>query len=399
MKKFLSIAIVAVMLSVAAFAAMPKADDFIANNGFFIYDIEAGTFSEIQDPATVEDTAKGVKVVHGGYFASGDNCGGVVSAEKYDLNGFEATVYFETVPEVTPETDCWIGIDILAAPRPFFIGNNDVANGGNDGLVNLIRFSKSTVTFHGPGNFDVTWDSSSLDATDAAMFSVTSGTTLTVKINFTETNKYTYTFSREGFEDLTVPVEYDLLNIMPDGKGHLLVVPSCVSAGEDAFTYYITDVKNGTPLTEEQLAAIEAAKLAAEIAAKKEEATKETDNAKEKAEEAMAEAEAIGDEDAIAKAQDALDAIAASYEAIEAEDFEEARVQSDLARDYVKESGDFVKAAKKADEGENNETGDVAGDDTAVDAEEGSFPVVPVVIVVVVVLAAVIAVVVIKKKK
>ena len=42
MKKFLSFALVAVMLvaavSVIAFAEAPKAADFTANNGFFIYD-------------------------------------------------------------------------------------------------------------------------------------------------------------------------------------------------------------------------------------------------------------------------------------------------------------------------------------------------------------------------
>lgn len=401
MKKFLSFAIVAVLLSVAAFAAMPKADDFVANNGFFVFDNEAGAFTETRDQATVEDTAKGVKVVHGGYYSSGDNFGGVASAEAYDLNGLEVTILFEDLPDVTIDTDCWIAIDFLAAQRGFFTGNYDPANGGNNGIITLLRWGKPWTEFHGPGSWSTSYDSTSLDATQNAMFALKDGDSLTVKIARTELNKYTYTYSKEGFEDFTVPYEFDLADIMPDGKAYVVIAPSCRTSGEDGFTYYITDVKNGTPYTEEELAAIEAAKLAAENAIKREEAIKETDAAKEKAEEAMAEAEAIGDEDAIAKAEDALDAVAASYEAIEAENWEEARAQSDLARDYVKESGDFVKAAEKAaeGEGEDNEAGDEAGDATVVDTKEGSFPVVPVVIVVVVVLVAVIAVVVVKKKK
>ncbi len=401
MKKFLSFAIVAVLLSVAAFAAMPKADDFVANNGFFVFDNEAGAFTEIRDTATVEDTAKGVKVVHGGYYSSGDNFGGVASAEAYDLNGFEVTILFEELPEVAADTDTWIAIDFLAAQRGFFTGNFDPNNGGNNGIITLLRWARPWTEFHGPGSWSTTYESSGLDATQNAMFALKAGDSLTIKINRTELNMYTYTYSKEGFEDFTVPYEFDLASILPDGKAYLVIAPSCRTSGEDAFTYYITDVKNGTPYTEEELAAIEAAKLAAENAAKREEAVKETDAAKEKAEEAMAEAEAIGDEDAIAKAQDALDAVAASYEAIEAEDWEEARAQSDLARDYVKESGDFVKAAEKAAEGEdeNNETGDVAGDETKGEDDDNKFPVVPVIIVVAVVLVAVVAVVVIKKKK
>ena len=88
MKKFLSFALVAVMLvaavSVIAFAEAPKAADFTANNGFFIYEGKANQ-TDVQDPATLTDTAQGLQIVHGGYYTSGDNCGGVVSTNKYDL--------------------------------------------------------------------------------------------------------------------------------------------------------------------------------------------------------------------------------------------------------------------------------------------------------------------------
>ena len=129
MKKFLSIALAAVLLvtalSVMAFAAAPKAADFKANNGFFIYEGKANK-TEVQDVPTVSDSENGVKVVHGGYYSSGDNCGGVVSVEKYDLDGFEATVVFEKAPEVSVETDCWVAFDFLAAPRAFYTNNLNV---------------------------------------------------------------------------------------------------------------------------------------------------------------------------------------------------------------------------------------------------------------------------------
>ena len=134
MKKFLSFALVAVMLfasiSLIASAEAPKADEFIANNGFFIYEGKSNK-TDVQDPATLKDTDKGLRVVHGGYYSSGDNCGGVVSAEKYDLNGFEATVYFEKAPEVETTTDCWVAMDFLAAPRAFFTNNFKEDTHGN----------------------------------------------------------------------------------------------------------------------------------------------------------------------------------------------------------------------------------------------------------------------------
>ena len=386
-------------VSVAAMADMPKASDFIANNGFFIYDVEAGAFTETRDPATVTDTANGVKVVHGGYFASGDNCGGVVTAEKYDLNGLTVTVYFETVPEVDATVDCWIGIDFVAAARPFFTGNFDPANGGNAGIINLLRFGKSYTEFYGPDAWANKYSSSGVDTTIAEMFAIKSGVTLTVKIDRTATGTYTYTYSRDGFEDFVVPYEFDLQNIMPDGKAHVLVVPSCKTSTEDAFTYYIKDITNGKALTEEELAAAAEAKAAAELAKALEEVTAEVQKSEEKANEAMAEAEESGDEDAIAKAQEALDAIADAYAAIEDEMPEEAMVFSDLARDYVKESGDFVKAAEKGAEGEGEKAENNAEGEGEQQADEKGFPVLPVVIIVVVAAVVVAAVIVIAKKK
>ena len=408
MKKFLSIALVAVMLCTVALAAAPTVAEFTANNGFFIYENKSTKLDpEVQDPAEMADTANGLKVVHGGYYTSGDNCGGVVSNEKYDLNGFTATVYFEKAPEVTTDTDCWVAMDFLAAPRAFYTNNFNVENGGNQGILNLIRFGRPYFeAYEGVTGFSQTWNSQSVDASVNAMFSITSGTTLTVKVARTETNTYTLTFSREGFEDYTIPYEWAVGDIFADGKAHFSVIASCEIAPENGWTYYIKNIENGVALTEEEIAAMEAAKAEAERLANVEAATKETDGVAEDVAEIVARAEATGDSAAMDKAAEAQAAIDASYAAIEANDFEEARAQSDLARDLVKETKDICKeveaAAEAGDEapveGENaaEENNEVV-DDAA--ASEGGIPVWVWVVIAVVVVVIVVAVVVLGKKK
>lgn len=408
MKKFLSIAIAAVMLvaafSVVALAEAPKAEEFTANNGFFIFEGKENK-TDVQDPATLADTDKGLQIIHGGYYQSGDNCGGVVSNEMYGLDGFEATVYFEKAPEVDSSTDCWVAFDFLKASRPFFTGNFNVENGGNQGILNLVRFGKPYIEFYeGITGFSGTYNSQSVDATVNAMFSITSGTTLTVKLARTETGAYEMTFAREGFEDFTIPYTFEMQDVFPDGEAYFSVIASCEVAGEDGWTYYITDIKEGTPLTEEEKTAIAEAKAAAELAEKIEAATKETGKAEEKAKEALERAEATGDAEAIAKAQDAVKAVEDSYAAIEAEDVELAAEMSDLARDYAKEANDLSKAAEKADDASDNkseEKKDTASNvDSADDTEESAgFPVWAIVLIIVVVAAIVVVAVVVSKKK
>lgn len=414
MKKFLSFALVAVMLvaavSVIAFAEAPKAADFTANNGFFIYEGKANQ-TDVQDPATLTDTAQGLQIVHGGYYTSGDNCGGVVSTNKYDLNGFEATIYFETAPEVTTDTDCWVAVDFLAAPRGFYTNNFNLEgdNPGNQGILDLIRFGKPYLEiYNGVADFSQVYNSQSVDATVNEMFAIKSGTTITVKVARNENGTYQLTFAREGFEDFVVPYEFPVQDVFPDGKAHFSVIASCEIAPEDGWTYYITDLKNGVEMTAEEIAAIEEAKAAAELAAKTEEYKKETDRAMEKANEAMEEAQATGDEAAIARAQEAVDAANASYAAIDVQNWEEAQTQSDLARDYAKEAGDLSKAAQEAAEpadGDNNttDTGNQGTEDNQQSQDTASSggvsPVLWIVIAIVVIVVIVVIAVVAKKKK
>lgn len=412
MKKFLAIALaslaVAATTAVAAYAEAPKAADFTANNGFFIYEGK-NTKTDVQDKPTLTDTDKGLQVVHGGYYAGGDNCGGLVSTEKYDLNGFEATVYFETAPEVTTDTDCWVAFDFLAAPRAFYTNNFNLEgdNPGNQGVLDLVRFGKPYIEIYdGISGFSQVYNSQGADATQNGIFSITSGTTLTVKMVRNATGTYTMTFAREGFDDFEIPYELPMADVFADGKAHFSVIASCEIAPEDGWTYYITDIKNGAEMTEEEIAAIAAAKEAEALAAKTEEAKKETDKAMEKAEEAMEKATATGDEAAIAKAQEAVDAATASYTAIDEQNWEEAQTQSDLARDYAKEANDLSKEAAKnneaTDDAEDDKTADAAEDktdDASVSSNGGVSPIVWVIIVIVVIAVVVVIVLVSKKKK
>ena len=407
MKKFLSLALATVAVfataSIAAYAEAPKAADFKANNGFFIYEGKENK-TDVQDPADLSDTDKGLKIVHGGYYSSGENCGGVVSNEKYDLNGFEATVYFEKAPEVTTDTDCWVAMDFLAAPRAFYTGDFNVET-GNQGMLDLIRFGKPYIeVYEGITGFSQVYNSQGVDASTNEMFSIKNDTTLTVKIARNEDGTYKMTYAREGFEDFELPYAFPMNDVFPDGKAYFSVIASCEIAPADGWTYYITDVKNGTEMTEEEIAAIAKAKEEAELAAKVEDANKEVTAAEGKATEAMEKAEAAGSDDAKAKAQEALDAIAAAKAAVEEKNFDEAYAQSELARDYAKEANDLSKEATKGADGETTDnpkaenTDNTDNNDQKVESKGNSTWII-ILIAVVVVVVIVVIVVATKKKK
>ena len=404
MKKFLSLALATVAVfataSIAAYAEAPKAADFKANNGFFIYEGKENK-TDVQDPADLSDTDKGLKIVHGGYYSSGENCGGVVSNEKYDLNGFEATVYFEKAPEVTTDTDCWVAMDFLAAPRAFYTGDFNVET-GNQGMLDLIRFGKPYIeVYEGITGFSQVYNSQGVDASTNEMFSIKNDTTLTVKIARNEDGTYKMTYAREGFEDFELPYAFPMNDVFPDGKAYFSVIASCEIAPADGWTYYITDVKNGVAMSAEEIAAIAKAKEEAELAAKVEDANKEVTAAEGKATEAMEKAEAAGSDDAKAKAQEALDAIAAAKAAVEEKNFDEAYAQSELARDCAKEANDLSKEATKDAAGENTDdpkTENTENNDQKVESKGNSTWII-ILIAVVVVVVIVVIVVATKKKK
>lgn len=422
MKKFLSLAVVAVLLvstlAVVAFAAAPTTQDFYQNNGFYIYDGKSNN-TQVKDTVEMTDTPTGLKVVHGGYYTSGDNCGGVFSGEMYDLDGFQATVYFEKVPEVQSSTDCWVAMDFLAMPSAFYTNNFDTSNGGNQGIMTLIRFSYPALQiYNGVTSFGLVSHTNNLEASQNAIFSITSGTTLTVKVSRTLNGTYQLTFARPGFTDLLIPWEFDMSEALPDGKAYFTVIPSCEIGGEDAFVYYITDIQNGKELTAESIAAAEAEKARLELEAKIADATKKINNAVNNIEEIKANVVASEDDVALGKFEAANAALEAAKAALAENNFDEVNAQTLLVDDLVYEAKKAAKDALKnkpveeepvekteepveKTEEPTNEKEDpaVSVDKTEDPAKEGGFPVVPVVIVVVVVVAAIAVALAMKKKK
>lgn len=415
MKKFLSLTLAIVFVfavaSVAAFAATPTAADFSANNGFFIY-VNSSTPTEVQDVPEVSDSANGVRVAHGGWFTSADNCGGVYTNEKYDLNGLSVTVFFEKIPEETvTTTDCWVSIDFLAAPGPFTTGNFNVANGGNQGIMNLIRFGRSDFELRdGIESFGGTWDTSALDASEKAMFALKSGDSITVKVNRTgELGEYTLTCSRDGFADFVIPYEIPAHKALADGKAHISVIASSEIAQDDGFVYYITDITNGASLTADEKEAIDSAIAAIEFEELKVEyITPETGKfalAEASVADSVAKANESGVEAAIIKAEEAEAKLAEAKAAFEAKDLAtvDAAISNieDLAVEIKREIRNAEDDTPKAD-GTNteNDKGEVPADSNVSNVTDngGISPVIWVVIAVVVV-AAIVAVVLVSKKK
>lgn len=352
-----SLAVLAAAISASAYAEAPRAADFKANNGFFIFEGKENK-TDVQIQADISDADIGVKIVDGGYYMSGNTCGGVVSNIKYDLNGLEATVYFKKVPEVTYDTDCWIAMDFLAAPRAFYTNDFNVET-GNQGMYDLIRFGKPYMeVYEGVTNFGQVYNTQGLDPSVNDMFAVREETTLTVKISRNDDGTYRMTYAREGYDDFELPYAFPMNDVFPDGKAYFSVIASCEIAPADGWIYYITDIKNGIEMTEADVADIAKLREEAELAAKAEDANKEIAAAEGKATEAMKKAEAVGSDDAKAKARVALDAIAAAKDAVEEGDFDEAYTQSELARDYAKEANDLSKYASRDDADNNRDVND-----------------------------------------
>ncbi len=270
MKKFLVYCLVAIMLvasvSVVASAA---AADWTKGNGFHVYkpadetqpksaaNRSDETRLETNSPVTTQDAAGefGVKVSHKGYFETGDNWGGVVSNERFGLDGLEITVVFEEVPEVDSSDDCWIAIDLVNEPRSFTTGANF-----NPGFIQLVRFGRPEIELYGSTG----WAFLAGSGINGSDFAVKSGDTLKLNARY-ENSQYIITVSHNDTASFEVPTEitYPLSDeIFLDGTAHALVMASCF--GVDKNFKYTVNVKPGSPLTEEQIAAkaFEKAKIA-----------------------------------------------------------------------------------------------------------------------------------------
>lgn len=229
-----------VMLSTGT-AVTLTADTFKPNNGFFFGENKTSINADEEHRSVpkVELDEEGVKVTHKGYYQTGANCGGVYSAEAYTLDGLTVTVKFDKVPAVDENTDCWIALDFLAKPGAFFTNNFDLKNGGNQGVMDLIRFSRGTLElYEGVEKF------AGVHSVKDDAFAIKSGDVVTVSAKkLGESQLYRLTFTNG---DKTVEIDYDLdmSYVFDEGKAHIAVIGSCELEAAGDFVYHITSIAN-----------------------------------------------------------------------------------------------------------------------------------------------------------
>lgn len=219
-----------------------SAGGFTALNGFML----VAEDNTVGDRSTVHVTAVdgGVKVTHGGYYQTGANCGGVVSDKTYSLDDFSAKIKFEKLPEVTEQTDCWIAVDFVAAGRAFFTNNFDLAKGGNQGIMDLIRFGRSTLeVYNGVNGFGGVWNSAESTDEEKKNFAVKAGSTLTVSVKALPEGMYRLTLQLDDNKPFEVPYDFPMKDVFKDGKAFFLVSASAKGSKDGDFVYTVTDIK------------------------------------------------------------------------------------------------------------------------------------------------------------
>ena len=252
MKKFLSIALVAMML-VAVAAVSVSALDWTSGEGLWVHeganygDAVATELSPV-DYTVAEDGSVSVK--QGGYWKAPYTDGGVVTTEPVGLDGLEVTVKFDRVPAAT--NDCWFALHLMDKPQLF------TTDGNTMGYKNLIRFGDPKMEY-----YNAAWGgngSSDIGGNDN-IFALQTGDTLIMKVKYQDA-QYIISYEQitatgtKTFEvpaDKTLGVSIDALN--KTGKAHVSVCGSLL--GLDSDWEYTVSVKEGVGLTDEQIAAQE----------------------------------------------------------------------------------------------------------------------------------------------
>ena len=399
-------------VSVVASAA---ASDWEKGNGFHVYQsadpatpkVTAGRVQvEQNSPVTIADAAGdyGVTVAHKGYYETGDNWGGVVSKEKFGLNGLEVTVYFEEVPVVDGSDDCWIAMDLVKECRSF--RTNEPYN---PGLIDLIRFGRPSIEFYGATG----WGGTGNSGINGSDFAVKSGDTMKLSVRY-ELGQYIMTFTHNDTATYEMPADMTLQasdEVFTEGDAHVLVMASCF--GLDKNFKYTVNVKPGVALTEEEIAnkAFEKSK-ASHVATAKDAVEDITDvlaDAKDEAGDNTA-AEVVDGiatiEAALASAEAAAEAALAGTTTEEVEAASAAAVaakaDADAAYDAIEAFIELFGAEEapvvEPTEEEPTETPEAPVVDDAAE-EEGGFPVWVIIVIAVVVVVVVVVVVLASKKK
>ncbi len=404
MKRFIAMCLAALMIvSSAAIVASAAAADWTPGNGAHIVANKPDAYGKPGDiveentPVTVTDGADGVVITHGGYYQTGENWAGVVSSEKYNINGLEVTVRFDTIPDVVAEDDCWICFDLLSQPFMFYA--SDVAK--NPGFMCLARFSRGYLeVYEGVSAFSQVYNSQS---EIPGFFAIKSGDVVTVKWDYVTdpVPAYTTTFKIND-ETFTLPYAAEnLVDCFADGKAHIALNCNLLGSQKDAFKYTILNVTDGAEKTQEEIDAVATIRAEKERAENEAAAEGEITAAEERVNKAVEAANASDVAEAIAKAEEAVVALDAAKAAREAGNYGEIADLCDVAKDAAKDAEKLVREANRAagidpatgEAAENTETNEAAG-------ESGSnIGLIIAIIAIVVVIIAVVAVVVLKKKK
>ncbi len=398
MKRFIAMCLSALMIiSCVSVVASAAAADWTPGNGSHI--VVGGEVVQENTPVTVTDGADGVVVTHGGYYQDGKNWSGVASNEKYNINGLEVTVRFDTIPEVTAADDCWICFDLLSKPSMFDV--TDIP--GNPGFMCLIRFGLGFVqVFEGVESFNMVYDS---QIDNPGFFTISSGDVITAKWEYVvdPTPVYEVTFTKNGKDSFTLPyTQENLVDCFADGKAHVVLNCNLIESQKDAFKYTILSVKDGVEKTQEEIDAVATIRAETEMAETMAKVNSEISDTEERVNKAVATATEADLAEAIAKAEEGVAALEAAKAAKEAGNFEEIEALCDTAKDAAKDAEKMVRDANRAagvdpvtgeatENEENNETN--KGEDG------GISPIIIIAIIAAIVIVAAVVVIVLKKKK
>ena len=250
MKKFLSYALVAVML-VAAVAVSASALTWSTGEGLWVHEgADYGSAEATKaSPVVVTNNDDGsITVEQGGYWKAPYTNGGVFTNELVGLDGLSVELYFEKAPIAT--NDCWFAIHLLDKSTLFSTDANTL------GYKNLIRFADPKMEYYAPawgGN-----GASEIGANDN-IFAIVTGDTLTMNVKY-ELGQYIISYVHKtatGEKTFTVPADktLDASNEVfnKTGKAYLSICGSLLGAESD--WKYTVKVTEGVGLTDEQIAA------------------------------------------------------------------------------------------------------------------------------------------------
>ncbi|MCI8387934.1 MAG: hypothetical protein HFE63_05650 [Clostridiales bacterium] len=228
MKKFVSILSAAILAASAVLpvSAVGESAQWKAGNGFQI--------DGANSPVTITETDDGIQASWGGYYAAGDNWGGIASKDVYDLDGFSIEFRVDKIPNTG--TDTWMSFSFLQNADSFYTGGDFSKNLG---IQNLVRYRGNNnddpyLDNRGPNG----WDTIATD--NNAAFGIKEGDTVTVSLA-KKGDKYRITIN--GVES---SAEYDMSKVAPDGKAHFVLMASMKDSPKDGFQFTITKI-NGQP--------------------------------------------------------------------------------------------------------------------------------------------------------